>query len=192
MIHKIRMKCLTVYTNVIKSIYAAIKRGFLKNKDFSIISKNCVGGIIYERMHLPFLSPTVGLSIPSPDFIKLCENLPYYMSLRPVEVQDDSVPYPVGMLDDVRLEFVHYPSFEAACEKWERRKKRINYNNLCICMTERPDCTEELRQRFEALPYKRKVWFTHLPCKHNTGEYIYIPRAMRKRDWETCWKTKVS
>lgn len=29
----------------------------LRNKDFTLITSNCVGGIIYHELGLPFLSP---------------------------------------------------------------------------------------------------------------------------------------
>lgn len=50
--------------------------------------------------------------------------------------------------------------------KWEERKKRINKDNLFVIFTEQhlpeEDCTQELLQRFDALPFKNKIVFT---CK---------------------------
>ncbi len=173
MYKKIRGKLDYYHIIITRWIYRIINRIRLKNKDFSIISKNCVGGIIMEDLRLPFNSPTAGLSIPSSDFIRMCENLKEYMNMEIVEIEDNSVEYPVGLLGDVRLEFVHYKTFQEAVEKWERRKKRIYYDNLYICMTEREDCDEELLERFENLPYRNKVWFTHLYRKND--DCIYIP-----------------
>ena len=36
-----------------------IKR--LKNKNFTLITNNCTGGVIYNRLGLKFLSPTIKL-----------------------------------------------------------------------------------------------------------------------------------
>lgn len=36
----------------------------------------------------------------------------------------------IGKLDDIEVVFLHYKSEEEAYQKWNRRKKRINYNNL--------------------------------------------------------------
>ena len=33
----------------------------LKNRSFSLVTNNCIGGIISHDMHLRFLSPTVNL-----------------------------------------------------------------------------------------------------------------------------------
>ena len=42
--------------------YKKRKRRRLKNTDFTIISSNCVGTIIYHDMGLPFLTPTINLT----------------------------------------------------------------------------------------------------------------------------------
>ena len=42
----------------------------LKNKDFTIISHNCVGGVIYHDLGLKFNTPTINLFFMAKDFIK--------------------------------------------------------------------------------------------------------------------------
>lgn len=67
---------------------------------------------------------------------------------------------------------VHYNSVEKAQNKWNERKKRINRDNIVIMNTDREGMTEELKERFEVLPY-RKVMFTHLPDEiHSSCYYI--------------------
>lgn len=46
--------------------------------------------------------------------------------------------------------------------KWKERKQRINWDNLFFIGSERGDCTYETVRRFDQLPYKNKVIFTHL------------------------------
>lgn len=53
----------------------------LKNKEISIISTNCIGGVLSHDLGLQFKSPTVNLFFRAEDFIKFCENLEYYMSI---------------------------------------------------------------------------------------------------------------
>ena len=48
--------------------------------DFTIISNNCWGGLVYQYFGLPYTSPTVGLFIMDDDYIKFLENLDYYLS----------------------------------------------------------------------------------------------------------------
>lgn len=133
----------------------------LNNSRFSIIASNCVGSIIYHDLGLPFLSPTISLTIGMDDFIKFVENLEWYIEKEIVELKGD-YGYPVDILEDIRINFVHYESFEEGVQKWEERKKRIQWDNLFIIGTERQGCTYKILQRFDNLSYRNKVIFTHI------------------------------
>ena len=133
----------------------------LKNFDFSIITSNCVGAVIYHDLGMPFLSPTINLTIGMNDLVKFAENLNWYLEKEIVEIKGD-YEYPTGMLEDIRINFVHYNSFEEGIQKWEERKKRINMDNLFFMGSERGDCTYETIQHFDKLPYTNKVIFTHV------------------------------
>ena len=98
-----------------------------KNADFSIISNHCMGGIISHDLGLEFKSPTVNLKILPDDFIKFVENLEHYLFLPIEEKFETGISYPIGLLGDVTLYFVHYSSFEEAVKCWNRRKERVNY-----------------------------------------------------------------
>lgn len=159
-----------------KKVTAAM-RDRLRTNDVTIISANCNGGIVSHDLGLQFRSPTVNLFIPAEDFIKFCENLPHYLSIDTmVECVDPAVTkgvsYPVAYLGDILLFLVHYSSVEEAQRIWNQRKQRINWNNIAIMATDRDGMTDELKDRFERLPY-RKVMFTHLPDeKHYSCFYI--------------------
>lgn len=126
----------------------------------TIIASNCVGTLIYHDMKLPWNSPTVNLSFNMPDFIKLVENLQWYMEQELRVGEDPECKYPVGILGDIRINFVHYKSFDDAAAQWELRKKRIDWNKLFIFGCEKEGCTYEILQRFDRLPYANKVIFT--------------------------------
>ena len=59
--------------------YAPIKRKRLNNTDFSIISNNCWGGITYEGYGIQKQSTTVGCYLFAKDYLKLVNNLKFYM-----------------------------------------------------------------------------------------------------------------
>ena len=138
-------------------------RDRLKNKDATIISINCNGGTISHDLGMPFNSPFVNLWLYPDDFLKYCENMDYYNSLPLVFVKEEGIDYPIGKLDDIKIYFMHYLSEEDAREKWETRKKRINKDNLFFMMTDQEGCSSETMKRFDNLPYKNKVIFTHIP-----------------------------
>lgn len=137
------------------------KRKRLKNKSFSIISSNCSGTCIYHDLKCQFSSPTINLSIEMNDFVRMVKSLKWYMEQRLVQIKSGE-RYPVGLLGDVRVRFMHYKTFDEAAQKWDERKKRINWDNLFIIGTDRAGCTYETIKDFEKLPYANKVIFTHV------------------------------
>lgn len=155
-------------------MYKELKRKKLKNTTPTIISSNCNGAYWYHDMKLKFLSPTINLSFDMNDYVKMLENLSWYMeqSIRPHN--DEKFNYPVGILGDIEIRFNHYKTFEEAVVKWEERKKRINWDNLFVLGIDGDNCTYETLKRFDALPYKNKVIFTHIPYPEIKSAY-YIP-----------------
>lgn len=109
------------------------------NKDVSIIAQNCVGGVMYSALDLEFKSPTVNLFIEDENFVKLVENLEYYMSIpavpkseKYVDPIDSNIVYPKIAVDDIEICCLHYHSCSDAIEAWERRRKRVNLNNVYV------------------------------------------------------------
>lgn len=128
---------------------------------------------MYRYFGLSYSSPTVGLYFYTPEYIRFLRNIKYYLSLElkfiPVSesryndilVSKQILSSPIGVLDDVEIVFLHYHSEEEAMEKWNRRKKRLNLDNLIVKMSEQNLCTPELLKEFDALPYKHKFVFVH-------------------------------
>lgn len=153
-------------------------RDTLSNEDFTIISSNCIGGLLYHDLNHKFLSPTVNLFYDTAeDYIKFCENLEYYVSLDMVEV-DSNNSYPVGQIGDIKLHLVHYKSFNEAKEKWNERKRRINFEKIFVIFTDRNGFHDELLKRFDKLPYK-KVFFSH-KLDRDFNCICYLPEFKNK------------
>ena len=146
-------------------LFLKLKRKILINKigkkvnleGVSLISQNCVGGVIYHDAKQKFLSPTVNLYILPKDFIKFVNNIDYYLSLTPnVKMGKD---YPIGTLGDVKINFMHYSSPQEALEKWEERKQRINFDKIFVIMVERDGFDDEDFKDFLKIKYP-KILFT--------------------------------
>ena len=131
---------------------------------------------MYYDLGLPFLSPTINLTIGMEDFVKMLENLEWYMEQEVVPLKGD-FPCPVGMLGDVQINFIHYETFDQGVSKWEERKKRIRWDNLFIVGSEKEGCTYETVKRFDRLPYRNKVILTH-------REYAEFPSAYYIKGFE--------
>ena len=139
---------------------------------------NCIGGVLAHDLGIRFNSPTVNLYMRAEDFIRFCENLPYYLSIEKMFPCTDPElvgerTYPVAYLGDLVLFLVHYASVEEADRKWQERKTRVRTDNLVILATDRDGMTEELKDRFEKLP-DRKVLFTKQPDPAHPS-CVYIP-----------------
>lgn len=163
----------TLWKQAHKKVRETYRKNFTGNNP-TIISCNCIGGVLYHELGLQFMSPTINLWLDCPDFIKLCENLEYYFSL-PVKEYDGPLEcdYPLGVIDDIVVHFMHYSSLEEATKKWYERIERINWDNIFIIATDRDGFNDELLNRFEALPYKNKKLFTHLPIE-NASNTFYL------------------
>lgn len=148
----------------------------LKNNDFSLLSNNCVGGVISHELGLPFKSPTINLWMKSEDYLKFLENIEYYLSVEPHPVESE-LNYPVGMLDDVTIYFQHYPTFEEAVKKWNQRKARIDWDNLMVVFVYLTEQEDETVRRFLQLPYKNKALLTYYGDEANN---IFEMKAAKK------------
>lgn len=141
------------------------------NHDFSLITNDCVGGVISHDLNEQFRSPTVNLWIPNAHFLEFAQNLEYYLSCEITETTDVSKTYPVGTIvpkDDqhipIEVNFMHYSSFEEAYGKWKERSARVNYDRLYfIWHYYNEDSTERLKEfdRWDA----RKLAIVHAPAK---------------------------
>lgn len=155
-------------------LYKEVKRKRLKNTTPTIISSNCNGEYWYYDMGLPFRSPTINLSFDMNDYVKMLENIHWYMEQPILPFEDNRFEFPTGMLGDIEIRFNHYKTFDEAVAKWEERKQRINWNNLFVLGIDGDNCSYETIQRFDMLPYENKVIFTHVPYPEIKSSY-YIP-----------------
>ena len=182
---KLVYSALPISKKLAHRIEGKIMRLVLKNKNFTIISNNCWGGGIYEDLDIPYQSPTVGLFFYAPCYIKFVSDLKGYLNLDFTEfVTDSAYPeanefrknhnwfYPIGILGDIEVHFMHFKTAEECITKWNRRKTRINWDQLYVKMCDRDLCNSEIRDQFLALPFPKKVFFGSQSLKKI--DYIYL------------------
>lgn len=142
-----------------------------KNNDFTLIARDCIGGILYHQLGLKFLSPTINLFLTPRDFNLLCLHLKTYMRGNLEEYHDESTSYPVGLLypyknitlPPIRIDFMHYDSYSEALQKWNIRKKRINYHNIYVISSfcyigETKTLSEDIVRDWNKIKYKKMVF----------------------------------
>lgn len=188
----IRLKILKVR----RKYFAKYRKNKLVNTDFTIISNNCWGGIVYESYNIPKLSPTVGLYIMPSDYIKFIKSLEIYLSYELefisineskwknyVEKNDSKVgKYPIGKLDDIEIFFLHYNSEKEALEKWNRRCKRINWDRLIYKFNDQNGCTKKEYEDFKNLDLDNKIFFTSKTWENMGNNDIYIKQFRNKKE----------
>lgn len=152
-----------------KKIVSSMRKR-LDNQGFSIISSDCIGGLVYHDLQMQFKSPTVNMAIPAHSFVNLCSNLKYYMDIEPLKVKSEET-YPVMRIDDVILNGIHYHSFEELRDKWNERKKRINYDNLFMIFTTKDGFDETLLPLIDKIP-GNKVLFSNKPYEYDWCCYL--------------------
>lgn len=165
--------------NVYQKAYKRLRAFRLKNKDFTIISNNCCGGIMYHDLKHRFLSPTINLYIPADDYLLFVENLFDVLNLRIIEEKDTEYDYPVGVItlpdhQTIHIYFIHYKSFEEAANKWYERSKRIHKDNLFIFMEMGKSTSDERVERFLRLPFRHKLAVTNTRYSDRRIQYSDI------------------
>ena len=160
------------------NLFCKIRRHGLINTNFSCISNNCWGGVMYEYYGLQKQSPTVGGYFFAEDYIKFVKNLKYYcskeiemISLEQSKHREKISSYggqnltcPIGRIEDIEFVFMHYTDAIVAKKKWERRVKRINFDNLIFKFSNQNECSYSLLKEFDdmELPGK-KIFFVNKP-----------------------------
>lgn len=154
----------------INHIFGKCRRKKLYRDDFTIISNNCWAGHVYRYFNKEYLSPTIGLYFFQDDYIEFCKNLKKYIDAELSFISfEDSKYYnilknksyrcPIGKLLDVEIVFLHYKSEDEAYQKWTRRCKRINWENMFIKDSQQNLCSQQNIMEFEELPYDNKFIF---------------------------------
>lgn len=167
-----RKKAWLSSTRAIRNLWGRLR---LRNRAVSIISNDCWGGRMCKFYKLPFNSPFIGLFIVGPDYVRLLENprvLENELEFFPIE-QSRWIDYlksvgqtshPVARLaPDIEIHFLHYEDEATARAKWNRRVKRIDWNNAIVKFNQRDVCDDDLIRPFDRLPFEHKVCFTTHP-----------------------------
>lgn len=179
-------KCLL---KVYKGTIGVINNSRIKNKNVTIISNNCWAGIFYRNNNLEYLSPTLGLFFMAEEYIKFIYNIRDYINQDIEFISIEQSKYksylkklnyksPIGKIKDVEIMFLHYENEDEAREKWNRRKTRINWNNIIYKFSDQNMCTYEHLKRFQEFEAKNKICFT-------TRKYEGLDTTQIK-DYEKC------
>jgi uncharacterized protein (DUF1919 family) len=151
-----------------RRLSGAVDRIRLGDTRFCTVSDDCWGADLYRHVGRAYNTPFVGLFVKSEAYLRLLGDLRSYLA-EPLAFRDQpgesrGVRYPVGVLGDVDIHFLHYAAPAAAESAWCRRLERFNFDHLAVKFraTVPPPRARQV-ERFLALPYERKVVFCTSP-----------------------------
>jgi len=149
----------------------------VRESKISIVANHCWGGITYNSLGMQFLSPFINMFVEPEDYINLLNHFDYYMGLPLHFIREEYEvnlrrKYPVAGLDDVVLHFNHDTDFDSAAAVWNKRKSRLNKDNLLVEMA--IECYEDA-EKFAALPIRHKIGFSTIPCREKDIYFFPIP-----------------
>lgn len=140
-----------------------------KNQPFCLVSNDCFGGEVYRYARKPYNTPFIGLMIMAPCYLKLLTDLQGYLQTPLKFIMESQYPamngfrqkynhYPLGLLKDIEIHFLHYPTEKVAIETWNRRCGRMEYSHLRIKFSLGKDyATGQDLAVINALPYEYKL-----------------------------------
>lgn len=145
------------------------------NSNISIISNYCIGGMIYRKLCLPELSPTINMYCTGDNFINFLKDIPGHLQAETIEynpkmMNDNSFSkdyfWPKGILcDDSVWVLNHAVSFDEGKLEWDRRKKRFNYKNFVAIMIIQDDKSAYMFDQL-SIPYKIGFYYKNLHLKN--------------------------
>lgn len=160
--------------NYINHALAPVRRLKLKNREFTIISNNCNAGNFYKALGCRMDSPLINMGIGLEAYLRFVANIRAYMESNLEFVNysyrtETKELYPLctlgsGKLEPINIHFSHYLNFEEVKLEWERRLKRIHWDNIYFILSNHPySLTSEAIKTFCDLDIKNKVVFTDTP-----------------------------
>lgn len=174
-----------------------------KDLKICIFSNDCWGGEFYRFSNRQYNTPFVGLMVMAPCYIKFLQNPKHYINMdlkfidrsryqKIQEYRGKHQDFPIGLIEDIEIHFLHYQNSEEAYEKWSLRKQRIDWDNLYVKFSMDKDYADENSLKaFQELPYDNKICLSKhyydSPVNVMVRDYVdngaqMFPRCFRDTD----------
>lgn len=178
---------------------APLRNKLLKNKEITFISNSCFAARLYQLHDLPFNTPTIATIIESEDYLKFCLNFREYINkeLKFYCKQEwfiENYYHVTCMLDDIKIRFMHQENYDSIKENWDKRVKRINYDNLVFIWDyNHYPATYDILKKFSEMKNKKMIFFSEvsspISIKNSISNFsIYTPSTLIEKkflltDW---------
>ena len=162
----------------------------LVDEKISIVSNNCWGGLVCRTLGIECRSPFKNLFLQDDDYLRVISDLKRYMCYEPEFARFDidihsKEKYPVLRIADAEIHCNHAENIETAISEWNRRRKKINLDNIFYEMY-----TEDkgVADKFISITKgKKRICF--LPKEKNEDKdengLLYVDLQIEKKElWE--------
>lgn len=161
-----------LYTNLLES-------------PLTIFSDDCWGGLVYHYLYLPINSPTVNLWFNKSDFLKFVSDYQFYLNCELKCERETDIfrcQIALGSLGEgdkkITMMLNHHACFADAAADWNKRKDRVNKNNIFVKMSNETG-DPDLARRFEQIPLEKKAIFTPTSFPQCSSS-IFMPRYIQR------------
>ena len=149
----------------------------LQRSQLSIFAANCFGGNLYKLLGLPFRSPLINIGLYGENFIRFLNAPREYIKETPTFREQKINPktgekHNFVNIGDICMSILHYEKFEEFLEQWEKRKTRVNWDNLFVESYTEITYDKKFLEQFDALPHPKKVCF--VPFKSDLPSAWYV------------------
>ncbi len=151
----------------------------------TIITDDCWGGFVYNYLSLVFSSPLINTFWAKSDYSEFIQDPLFYLHTELTMVREGDLKvgvWPIGRLGKagkyVQIQFMHNVSFDEALQQWNRRKERINQDNLFVKMgVSIADTNYKFYlESFDKCRYKKILFYNgdeNIKSKFSTDRFIW-------------------
>jgi uncharacterized protein (DUF1919 family) len=156
----------------------------IKKHRITVFSNNCWGGLLYSTLGLECCSPFKNLFVKDDDYLDFLKNAQYYMELdlkfERYEVDAHSMnKYPVMKLGNLEIHCNHDKDPVQATEKWNRRRDKINWDNLLVEMYTEKE--QSAREFLDLEQYSNKIVF--VPENIEVNKAVKLPMYPKQKEF---------
>ncbi len=167
----------------------------LKKNPVTIITDDCWGGYVYNYLDLEFSSPLINTLYNEDEYSRFIQEPLFYLQSELTMVREGDLRkgiWPIGRLGEsgkyVQVQFVHNVDFQEAKQQWDRRKKRINQDNIFVKMgfTISDESVKSYIDAFRNCKYKKILFYNgseYIEGKYSTDRFIWHEQKATRVDY---------
>lgn len=158
------------------------QRKYNNSNNITILSPNCIGGEIYNLLGLKFQSPLINTSFDRNDFVKFVERMDEYLAINPIVEKKKDGTCQMKLVDkkleQIIINFPHDNNIDVVLSNWNRRKQRVDKNNIYVICDDRGISRDNLI-KLNKLPLKKIIIFSSKDLKIDNNYVVNMYKGKK-------------